>query len=320
MNHSQVAHTWANQSARKNRAKGHSMFYEGPTIYSWGHHFAIATHVTNDDGQQAVIFTRGSYSSSTGHHKNLVWNALDYGKLLPTFYGNPAPRYGVAANDKDELFKSFRTYVEDARKAAIKAKRARLYGETYANEARELLSEAAKFNAFFKLGGTVPAFSELVTDEQFADMQKKAREAAKVRRACEEARKLQQQKNDAESFEAWKRGEGWSCPWSYQTDTNGSAFLRIKGDEVQTSRGAQVPLHHARRVFRFVKACKEQGREWHSNGAQVRIGYYHLDKVTSAGDIKAGCHVLSWERIAECAQAGGFFDDTPSAEAVETAA
>jgi hypothetical protein len=38
--HNEVAHAWAHQTGRCHR--GHHMFYEGDTIYSYGHHFPIA--------------------------------------------------------------------------------------------------------------------------------------------------------------------------------------------------------------------------------------------------------------------------------------
>ena len=313
MNHSQVTHVWANQS--KAKAKGFNVFFEGPTIYSHGRHFPIATHVKNSQGQPAVIFTRRDYSVSTSHHKSLVMNALDYGRSIPIFYGEP----GNAAT-KPELRKSFAVYIADAKKLAIKAKRARTRAAIYAEQASDLLDKASKFNAFFKLGMKVPAFEALLSDEEFQRMKKASADATRRERLAQEKREADARKADAECFEAWKNGSGRYCPWSYATDANGSTYLRIKDGEVQTSRGAEVPLDHAKRVFRFVKACKEQGQEWHRNGSQVRIGHFNLDKVTPEGNITAGCHFITWERIAECAQAGGFFEESASSEAVENTA
>lgn len=44
------------------------MYFEGPTIFSYGSHFPIATHVTNARGERAVIFTRETYSVTTQKH------------------------------------------------------------------------------------------------------------------------------------------------------------------------------------------------------------------------------------------------------------
>jgi hypothetical protein len=316
VNHDQVCHVWANQS--KPNAKGFAIFFDGPTVYSYGHHFPIATHVKNSRGQAAVIFTRDSYGVTTAKHITQVHRAL-HGLNIPTFYGKPVPGWSTPANDKAALRESFKQYVKDAKEQAIKAKRARLYGAYHVERAQELLDQGAALNAFFKLGMKLPA-GELVTDEELRAMKAKQAAANKVRREREAAREAEQRKADSERFEAWKNGEGHACPWSYSTDEEGSAYLRITGEEVQTSRGAQVPLEHAKRAFRFVKLCREQGREWHRNGSQVRVGYFSLESVDAAGNVRIGCHYITWSHVAGCAKAGGFFEESASSEAVEKTA
>lgn len=318
MNHSQVAHVWANQS--KPKGKGSNMFFDGPTIYSYGTHFPIAKHVKNAQGEPAVIFTRESYSSSTGAHKNLVRHALD-GLGIPVFLGYTESsgsywRSYDFGTDKPSLRKSVKQYLADAQALAMKAKRARKYGHYHAEQAIELINEADRMNRFFKLGMKIS--DSILSDQELRAIRDKAEAARKAQAIREAAAREEQRKEDAADFEAWKRGEGYGCPWSYSTDENGSAYLRIKGDEVQTSRGAEVPLEDAKRAFRFVKLCKEQNREFRTNGERVRIGYFDLRSVDSAGNIQIGCHYITWERIEECAKAGGFFNESSSAEALNT--
>ncbi len=49
----EVIHVWANQSLPRMRYR--NCYFEGPTVYSYGAHFPMATFVTNAKGQRAVL-------------------------------------------------------------------------------------------------------------------------------------------------------------------------------------------------------------------------------------------------------------------------
>jgi hypothetical protein len=72
MNQQDIARRWAKQHVNRRgscSAKAGSFFYEGPTIYSWGHHWPIATIRTLEDtGEQVVLFHNVSHTSSTNRH------------------------------------------------------------------------------------------------------------------------------------------------------------------------------------------------------------------------------------------------------------
>ncbi|HTE02469.1 MAG TPA: hypothetical protein VK668_24440 [Mucilaginibacter sp.] len=75
-----VAHHWANSIGQE--AKASNLFFEEENIYSYGYHFLIAKHVCNDEGKQAVLFTRRTYSRSTSAHINLVRQASRHLDLI----------------------------------------------------------------------------------------------------------------------------------------------------------------------------------------------------------------------------------------------
>lgn len=72
------------------------------------------------------------------------------------------------------------------------------------------------------------------------------------------------------------------------------AFLRVRGNNVETSRGASVPLDHALRLYRFMKAIKQP---WEGDrNAPVRVGHFTLEYVKD--DVaKIGCHKLHFDDI-----------------------
>lgn len=74
MNHSECARRWAEQSGRGNKAKAGAIFYEGDTIYSYGHHYPIARHVVLKDSRRRITLHNSNwYSNSTNRHSDTVW-------------------------------------------------------------------------------------------------------------------------------------------------------------------------------------------------------------------------------------------------------
>ena len=65
--------------------------------------------------------------------------------------------------------------------------------------------------------------------------------------------------------------------------------LRIKGDEVETTKGANVPLSHAVRLLKMIVAREAKAGE--------RVGLFNLEtiKQNEQGDtiIKIGCHEIA---------------------------
>jgi hypothetical protein len=111
----------------------------------------------------------------------------------------------------------------------------------------------------------------------------------------------------AEYRVAWLAGNAPQGFRRFDADSGGAA-LRIKGDMLQTSHGAEVPLEHAIRAFRFIKLCREAGRAWHANGQQIRVGHFRVDSISPEGNMIAGCHSFTWPEIQRAAIAAGVFD------------
>jgi hypothetical protein len=77
MNNREVAHLWANQS--RESGKGSNMFFTGPTLYSYGLHFPIASIVKcPNTGQPIALFNRARYSVSTGKHQGYARSAASH--------------------------------------------------------------------------------------------------------------------------------------------------------------------------------------------------------------------------------------------------
>jgi hypothetical protein len=145
-----------------------------------------------------------------------------------------------------------------------------------------------------------------------------ARQARAQERA--EARARERMERERETRESWLAGD--KAARFYGRDAQGGAYLRAVGVErddsgaitcgtLETSQGANVPLAHALRVFRFLKHCRETGTPWHRNGRTIRVGFYQVDAVDSDGSFRAGCHRINWPQVEALAVRLGVADLAP---------
>lgn len=92
----------------------------------------------------------------------------------------------------------------------------------------------------------------------------------------------------------------------------------IIGGELQTSRGANVPLVHAIKAFRFLKLCRERGTGWTHNGHSIRVGHFQVDSIQPDGSFKAGCHEIEWSEVERVARSLDVLDLPPTDSALES--
>lgn len=130
-----------------------------------------------------------------------------------------------------------------------------------------------------------------------------ARDEREARYAREEAERTQTM---SERREAWLAGDGGTGRHRF-SDAEGGALLRIIGDTLETSWGADIPLAHAVKAFRFVKLVRERGTTWEQNGKVIRVGHYHIDRIDQNG-FDAGCHRINWPEIERVAKLAGVFN------------
>ncbi len=146
------------------------------------------------------------------------------------------------------------------------------------------------------------------------------REAAEREAERERAEAAERFARDAERRRAWLAGESDNARDSaYRplADERGRALMRIKGADLETSWGATVPLAHAIRAFRFIKAMREAGRTWHRNGKTIRVGHYQVDAIEADGSFTAGCHSFAWPEVERVAILAGVADCPASEAAAE---
>lgn len=71
-------------------------------------------------------------------------------------------------------------------------------------------------------------------------------------------------------------------------------YLRKDGNRVVTSRGAEVPLKDAVRLYQLAAHFKTEGMELTASVNGTRVGHFQLDRIDANGDCHIGCHHLDF--------------------------
>lgn len=301
----QVAHNWAHAVCKRGdstpRGRASNLFYEGDTIYSYGHHFPIARYFDHKGTRYCFLTTR-SYSSSTQQHISLVRQAIPDDWTIIHVY-NPLADYPAGHKKNWEAIVSKRD--QQLEVAGNTRKRAGTRLEAY-RRAVELQNQADEYRNLFcskrdvkLLKPLPPAETALPTLAAKAKEDEEKRKAAEARR---EARELQQAQ---EKLAEWLQGKdtypGSRVPVHFRLRSVAN-LCDITEAEVETTLGARFPRSHAERAFKFLLAIRQRGETYQRNGHSLHVGNFVVDSMDANGTVRAGCHTVQWEQIEQFAK------------------
>jgi hypothetical protein len=281
--HNEAAHIWASQSQNEGRAG--NIEFEGQTIYSYGRHFPVARFAP--EFGDIVLFTSRGYSSSTGKHKGIIRAAIpdSYQVIYCDDVSRPAS-HNLGIWEKSVL-RMRGDFAQSSRKISAGNIATAIY---------QLTSEALAYCEALKI-----AAPEWIKDN---DAEKAARayvsEAARLRDA---KRAIKQAENNriaalesAERLALWLTGEN--------VNTNGFQFsntlLRIKGEQIETTRGAKIPVSDALKIYPLLARTKRNGGKIEAGLHSINLGAYRFNSFDGENLI-VGCHVIAWDQIEKMA-------------------
>ena len=298
---SEISHLWAHKTQESARNPQGNLYFKGSVIYSYRDSYPLANHVSNGK-EFAVLFRSGPYYSvtTTGHASN-VRSAIP--SNVTVFYvPNVQNEWTYAENGVDHET-NLAAYVRDAEESLDKAQRARSSAIYELNKAFALRDNAVKYAKFFGLPSPSKQFAFLPKGKaletlrtKLGERETRARVKQEEKRAKERARWEEQSRiralEESEQIELWKQGNanvlaGYGWP----------TLLRVKGDQVETSKGARVPVLHAIRGLKFVRSVVASGQEYVRNGHTFHLGHYSIDRIEANGTLHAGCHVIELAEI-----------------------
>ena len=311
----EVAHIWAQQKQDEGRNAQGNFYFTGKTIFSYGGHFPIASFVAPG----VVLITTRGYSNTTAKH---IWAVRDAIRHLKVYEGHEVPvdnMFGLYphAGNLERFIADF----PRQQKAAVKSRK---YGDQERAKLSADIRRAVEYAAYFKKGiskanrAALKVWADkektgrLFSDKELLKIKAVVKEetaAAKVRnaerRAIEAARLAEQRRTREENLMRWLAGESVN---SYNLPTDG-VRLRIIGDEIQTTRGAAIPLSAARTLWdRLTTQKPVHGLE---------LGNYTVTSFDGSA-LVVGCHNIPMREVYRMARALKWAnDDGASLEAVQ---
>lgn len=272
-----VAHLWANQLQSDARVPGYSNFYfEGASIYSYGRHFCIAKHVTNDNGEHGVLYTDRGYSNTTSKHKRIV---LDAASHLNIIHVPDADNFRSTNFEQWEReIKNIATNLRTARKPA-----------KYTDQIESVYQKAVKYATFFNIEipvGLINLYNSVFTPEY----KKKLQEQENGRLLEAKIRKEKADLQAAINLELWRAGK--MQRYTY----DGFSYLKLSatGDTVQTSQGIFIPLHIAKDFYSTVLETVKNGGCTNCN---MRFMHQYNVREITEKQIIVGCHTITIDEI-----------------------
>lgn len=291
---SEVFHFFANQVQPSGRAG--SVHFEtrdwgqmgGMFIYSYGRHFCMARHVAG-----AVVMTTRTVSMTTSGHLRGLRAALGGQKIV--YCNDPADsareNVRVAREEIAQLLGAAqnRQRIRQTTRDSLRAKALHLADCTNA------YLDALPANELDSVARVDTSNLESVRDELLA--QQKRDEAARL---------LSMQKQAEESAVAL-------ALWRVDSTFHASGFhanataLRYHDGAIQTSHGAQIPVEFASKIWALATSCRANSRAL--SGLSTPCGHYHLNEVSERGDIRVGCHNISFEELEKMAVILGYIEN-----------
>lgn len=293
--HNEVAHAWANQTGK--HRKGFNMFYEGRTIYSYGRHFPIAS-LRDTPERTVVLMTTEKYSVSTSKHVTYTWRACNH----MTMYRVPLVE-PIGPSDHDYNVKS---YLKRITESLEKAKRARVYGPSHMRNAEEMIREAQDYIQVFRVTGYENI--DWSPDAIVEGAEEAARIAYEREKEAIRQREIAARKRYRE--ETWPRIKNWIRGYDIFASHTPRPLPRIKGDIVETTWGASVPLDIATKLYWVSIKCRREHYEYIPK-TSMRVGDFHLNRIKANGDLVVGCHDIPFWFMHYAAKRNGIPDTQP---------
>lgn len=308
----EVAHKWASQSQLDGRSPTRNIFFHGPTIYSYGHHFPMATFV---DGKLAkrlnhgsrdcpvVLLTTRDYSVTTAKHKNATRSAASH--CIRVYCKN------VEARTLDDHRKNIETMVENIKTLAAKHKKAntsdyrgniasaiqnlsqyvKLFRIRQNKELKSILALANDSAAWAILTNT----SQEVVEAKEQRYEQHRREIASAEQFKQEQRLEQIKHLTPLAVSHWRSGGSYndrlavpnvSEQWFYVSSVlyDLPTMLRIKDGQIETSHQARISIETAKRIWPTLQAKQNPGDVEGYRG----VGFNH------AQEFVIGCHRIPY--------------------------
>lgn len=292
-NNAMVAHLWANQSQTEARNSNNSFYFREQTIYSYGNHFPIAKFHDTPNGERVILFTARTYSMTTHKHVALTNSAIRNG-ITVIQCDNVRPcresdHLGNLAGMRQELIDLMN-----------KAARARSNFEDLYTSMEDVVLRYHTYRTLFQL--------KTISDRLAIPEDWKAQAHIRLKEQAQKDKERKEQRKRAEE-QREKELLADMCKWIEHKECEYRAYqypviqLRLKDAEtVETSKGAELPVSHARTLWDLIQEIKQGDREeYQHNGHSLHAGLFVVQHIKRDGSLRAGCHEMTYAAMEDFA-------------------
>jgi hypothetical protein len=270
---SELSHVWANDPDPSIGKSANSMSCHNGKLYSYS---TCIGQIIND----TVIYNTASYSVTTSKQQGYMQSATShYSKKIYL----DIPRRGLDSlvfNQRDFEEIVIKPNANKANDLLVKASRSKKYATLYSGQAFSIIKNLEKYALFTGLFYSCPDID---------DLQELAIKADKEAKALEKIRRAERIKEQEEALINWRKGEDVRNRFEITA-------LRIKEDQIETTKGARIPLDHAIKFWGLIKSWHEKGVSYVKDHHSIHLGNYSVNRFEN-GILTVGCHSIPYSEI-----------------------
>ena len=305
---SKIVHEYAHQIFTG--GKGSNLFYEGPTLYSYGHHFPICHIAIGHDGEKILFWNPASYSNTTGKHKTKALYATRHLNRITVPDIHAAMILRINTDDIAPLVRAWKEKVaammpEIEHKSS--AKRLKSYYELTSLESdifrfvRDFLGQPAQdpvntiyvnWDFYRDLIVKLNAYRTTVRDTDEAKREKRSEAAYKAAQTRSERRVARFSRHyitPEERIQAWREG----APGGIRVETD--LIRQLPSGIIQTSQGVELSSIDAVSIYSAIISGQL------TQGVTV-LDHYTVSKCDPE-DTHIGCHRFKTQYLIKAGEA-----------------
>lgn len=278
---SECAHVWAQQTQEEGKAS--NLFFEGPRIFSYGYHYCLANFIKKD----VVLINSENYSVTTSKHHNYVRRSLHGVKI---YYVPSVGWTKYEFNNDIDHKQNIQYFINLIDNNLDKSKRAIKDSFWLFNNALSIFYDLENYCNEFNI--IMPIVKPELTEELENRIKKQQQKQFEREEKIRKEKELKNQLIVDLALPAWLNNENFFLYNGENCSTNcvsqlDYCYLRERGGNVYTTRGANVPLRAAKTLFNLINSGKD------IKGFQ--IGSYTVIGIN--GFLTIGCHKIERSEV-----------------------
>jgi hypothetical protein len=280
-NSAELFHYWASMAMPQ--AKCGNVSYDGPVLYSYAE--PIGLLLSNN----RVLISNRYFSVTTNSHQHAARVATHHMRRCSAPH---ITRYYNSETDLKLMHKANSdSWLRDAEYAVAELKNHPRRKKSIADRLASIVSSYNSYREFFELD-----WKELTSEEISGIVNVRATERAEETKRAEEraaAERAQKEKLQAADLELWREH---ILTRNFVTFNKMALRLSQDGTEIETTRGARVPVSCATYLWRYATLCKRKNEAFIPDEV-AQIGVYKLTGINSDGSLDIGCHHIPFDEL-----------------------